>query len=87
MKALLGVGGPLLMAVVWGTFIAPKAAFEVPTVAWLGVQAVLFGAAAAALATLTSPAVASTFYSSWSPTARSWARSAPSPDRSVGVWG
>jgi len=61
MKALLGVGAPLLMAVVWGTFISPKAAVEVPAAAWLGIQAVLFGAAAAALATLVSPAAASAF--------------------------
>lgn len=61
MQALLGVGAPLVMAVVWGLFIAPKAAFPVPAVARLGLQAVLFGAAAAALAQVTSPALAAAF--------------------------
>jgi hypothetical protein len=60
-KALLGVGGPLLMAVVWGSFISPKATVELPAAAWIGLQAVLFGAAAAALAHFTSPALAVSF--------------------------
>ena len=61
MQALLGVGGPLLMAVVWGTFISPKATVKVPAVAWVALQAVLFGAAAVALAHFTSPALAAGF--------------------------
>jgi hypothetical protein len=61
MKALLGVGTPLLMAVVWGTFISPKATVELPARAWIALQAVLFGVAAAALATLASPALAASF--------------------------
>jgi Protein of unknown function (DUF2568) len=52
MKVLLGVGAPTLAAVVWGLFIAPKATFEVPTAVWIGLQAVLFGGAAVALASV-----------------------------------
>jgi len=61
MQALLGIGGPLLIAVVWGLFIAPKATFEIPAAVRLGLQAVLFGAAAAALAHFASPALAVSF--------------------------
>jgi hypothetical protein len=61
MQALLGVGAPLLMAVVWGVFVSPKASVELPASAWVGLQAVLFGAAALALATFASPALAASF--------------------------
>ena len=61
MQALLGVGAPLLMAVVWGLFIAPKATFEVPAAVRLGLQAVLFGLAAVAVAHFASPALAVSF--------------------------
>ena len=60
-KGLLGVGSPLLMAVVWGVFISPRATVEVPPVAWVALQAVLFGLAAAALAHFTSPTLAVAF--------------------------
>ena len=61
MGALLGVGAPLLMAVMWGLLISPKATVELPPVAWVALQAVLFGAAAIALATFASPALAAAF--------------------------
>jgi hypothetical protein len=60
-QALLGVGAPLLMAVVWGVFVSPKATVELPASAWIALQAVLFGAAAVALATFASPALAACF--------------------------
>jgi hypothetical protein len=60
-QALLGVGAPLLMAVVWGVFVSPKASVPLPPVAWAALQAVLFGAAAVALATFASPALAASF--------------------------
>ena len=60
-KALLGIGTPLLMAVVWGVFISPKAAFGLRPVPWVALQAVLFGIAAIALATFASPALAAAF--------------------------
>ena len=58
MQVLLGVGAPLVMAVVWGVFISPKAAVKLPPAAWVALQAVLFGAAAVALSTFASPALA-----------------------------
>jgi hypothetical protein len=47
---LLGIGAPALAAVVWGAFIAPKATVKVPPAAWIGLQVIVFGAAAIALA-------------------------------------
>ena len=61
MSALLGVGAPLLMAVLWGLLISPKATVELPPVAWVALQAVLFGVAAVALASFASPALAAGF--------------------------
>jgi hypothetical protein len=61
MQALLGVGAPLLMAVVWGVFVSPKATVKLSPAAWIGLQAVLFGAAAVALTTFASPALAAGF--------------------------
>jgi hypothetical protein len=49
-KIGLAVCAPLVAAVVWGTFIAPKAAVAVPTWLWLVLQMVVFGCAAAGLA-------------------------------------
>ena len=60
-QGLLGVGGPLLMAVVWGVFISPKATVPLRPVPWVALQAVLFGLAAVALATFASPALAAAF--------------------------
>lgn len=45
---LLGIGAPLLAAVLWGLFAAPKATFSVPT-AKLAVEVAVFGSAAAAV--------------------------------------
>ncbi len=49
-KLVLGIGAPLLAAIVWGTFVAPKAAVTLPAPAHLALQLVVFGVAAAALA-------------------------------------
>ena len=61
MQVLLGVGVPVLMAVVWGMFISPKASVPLRPVPWVALQAVLFGLAAVALATFASPALAVAF--------------------------
>jgi len=61
MQALLGVGAPLLMAVVWGVFISPKATIPLRPVPWVALQAVLFGSAAVALATFASHELAVAF--------------------------
>jgi Protein of unknown function (DUF2568) len=48
-KIGLAIGAPLLAAVVWGAFIAPKASVPVPVWLWLALQVVIFGLAAASL--------------------------------------
>jgi hypothetical protein len=48
-KAVLAIGAPLLAAVAWGLFAAPRARFKVPLAAVLVVKALVFGAATAAL--------------------------------------
>jgi hypothetical protein len=48
-KIGLAIAAPLLAAVVWGAFIAPRAAVPVPTWLWLVLQVLIFGCAAAGL--------------------------------------
>jgi hypothetical protein len=57
----LGLCAPLAAAVVWGMFIAPKARYPVPTAVWVGLQVVLFGAAALGLAAVASTGLAVLF--------------------------
>jgi hypothetical protein len=61
MQWVLGLGAPLLVAVVWGTFIAPKATVEVPKGVWIGLQVLVFGAAALALAAIAPEQLAAIF--------------------------
>ncbi len=61
MRFVLAIGLPMIVAAVWGAFIAPKARFRVPSVAWYGLQFVIFGAAALAFASLWSPVVGIAF--------------------------
>jgi hypothetical protein len=49
-KAALGIGAPLLAAILWGLFAAPRAPVSVPLVG-LGVKVIVFGSAVAALYT------------------------------------
>lgn len=49
------IGAPLLVALIWGAFVSPKAAVRVPRPVHLLLQAVLFGASAAALAAAGHP--------------------------------
>jgi len=58
---VLGLGAPLAAAVVWGLFIAPKARYPVPLAVWIGLQVVLFGAAALGLAAVASTGLAVVF--------------------------
>jgi len=60
-QVLLGVGAPVAAAVVWGMFIAPKARYPVPLAVWIGLQVVLFGAAALGLAAVASTGLAVVF--------------------------
>lgn len=46
---LLGVGAPLLAAVVWGLFAAPRARVRLPLAGVLAVKIVVYASAAAAL--------------------------------------
>jgi hypothetical protein len=48
-KVALGVGAPLVAAVVWGTFLSPRAPVQLPWLLVLVLQALVFGSAAAGL--------------------------------------
>jgi hypothetical protein len=49
MKLILGLGAPILAAVVWGTFVAPKAAVTLSAPLHLLVELAVFGLATLAL--------------------------------------
>ena len=48
-KILFGIGAPILVAVIWGTFIAPKASIPVSVPIRILLQIILFSLAAMAL--------------------------------------
>lgn len=58
---LLGLGAPVLVGVVWGAFVAPKAKRPVSVPVRLAIEFVLFGLAAAGLAATGYPALAAVF--------------------------
>jgi Protein of unknown function (DUF2568) len=60
-KVLLGAGAPILAAVAWGLFAAPRARFEVPLAAVLAVKAVVFGLAAGGVWAIGRPQLAIAF--------------------------
>ena len=49
LKILLGIGAPLLIAVIWGMFGAPKAANHLTGISLLALEVVVFGSGVAAL--------------------------------------
>ena len=49
MKVILGIGLPILIAVIWGLFVAPKAAYPLHGAAHLALGFVLLGSGAVAL--------------------------------------
>lgn len=57
-KVGLGIGAPLLAAVVWGTFVAPNAPVDVPAAIRLVFELLVFGAAVAALYAANQPRLA-----------------------------
>jgi hypothetical protein len=57
-KIVLGLGAPLLVAVVWGAFLAPKAARRLREPWLLILELVIFGLAIAALYFTEHPALA-----------------------------
>ena len=48
-KIALGVGAPLVAAVVWAVFVSPQASVQLPGLVVLVLQVLVFGSAAAAL--------------------------------------
>jgi hypothetical protein len=60
-KVGLGIGAPLLAAVIWGTFVAPKASVQLPGALREGLALTIFGIAAVALAAAGHPGLARAF--------------------------
>ncbi len=52
---LLGIGAPLLAAIIWGAFVAPKAARRTQDPVRLLIEVLVFGAASLALVSVTQP--------------------------------
>jgi hypothetical protein len=48
-KILFGIGTPIVVAIIWGVFIAPKASIPVTVPIRILLQIILFGSAAVAL--------------------------------------
>lgn len=48
-KVLLGIGSPLLMGIIWGTFVSPKAPIPVRGIKKLLLELIIFGFATLAL--------------------------------------
>ena len=61
MAVVLGVGAPLLMALVWGRFAAPASRTRLPMPALLVLKLAIFALAAAALAVAGQPVPAAVF--------------------------
>jgi Protein of unknown function (DUF2568)/EamA-like transporter family len=55
---LLGIGAPLLAAIVWGALVAPKARWPLPLQVRLVIELLLFASAAGALAVAGQPVLA-----------------------------
>jgi len=49
LKILLGIGAPLLIAIIWGMFGAPKAAYPLSGFLLLALEVVVFGSGVTAL--------------------------------------
>jgi quinol-cytochrome oxidoreductase complex cytochrome b subunit len=60
-KLGLGLGAPLLAAVVWGLFVAPRATVAVPRAVHLALEVAVFGLAAVALYAAGQPRLALAF--------------------------
>ncbi len=57
-KIGLAIGLFLLVIVVWGVFLAPRARVSLPTAPWVLLQVIVFGAAVAGLAAAEQPRLA-----------------------------
>jgi hypothetical protein len=60
-RLLLGIGAPLAAAVVWGTFVSPKAKKRLPELGRLCLELLLFGSAVWALFAVERPGLATIF--------------------------
>jgi Protein of unknown function (DUF2568) len=49
MKIIFGIGLPVLIAVLWGLFIAPRATYPLTGISYLAVELILLGSGAVAL--------------------------------------
>lgn len=49
MKIMFGIGLPILIAVLWGLFIAPRATYPLKGISYLAVELILLGSGAVAL--------------------------------------
>ena len=58
MQLVLGIGAPVLAAVVWGIFVAPRAPVKLPPALHLVFVVVIFGLAVVALAAVGQPTLA-----------------------------
>ncbi|MFD2443650.1 YrdB family protein [Bacillus sp. CGMCC 1.16607] len=60
-KSLLGIGTPLLVAVVWGMFISPQAPYQLSNPLRILLELAIFGSATAALFSTGQSKIAITF--------------------------
>ncbi len=61
MQLVLGIGVPLLAAVIWGVFLAPRSSRRVTGVLYIVLKLILFGIAVLALAVTGQPTLAISF--------------------------
>lgn len=61
LKILLGVGLPLVAAVIWGTFVSPKAAKRLPEAGRFLIELLIFGGGVLALYAVNRPGLALVF--------------------------
>ncbi|WP_042351494.1 YrdB family protein [Bacillus massiliigorillae] len=57
-KILLGIGSPILMAIIWGTFISPKASIPIRGFKRLLLELLIFGCATLSLYNAWHPVLA-----------------------------
>lgn len=60
-KILLGIGLPLIAAVIWGTFVSPKARMRLPEIGRLFIEILVFGGGTLALYLAGRPTLAAIF--------------------------
>jgi len=57
MKIIFGIGLPILIAVLWGLFVAPRATYPLTGISYLAVELTLLGSGALALFASGKPAL------------------------------